>query len=142
MFANHFRKSSRAVLAAMAFLAASGCASDTEPAGDFATPCSGQITVQVSAGLEPVFSWSPVCGVSYVIVETVPGLGAAPALMWSFTVPEQQPVGSGVTYGHAPSRSSATVAQPLHAGMGYRVRIGQTLGLDASVAEGTQLFTP
>ena len=120
----------------------SSCRSSTAVEDPVAASCSGNIMIAVTPGTTPVISWSPRCGISYLVVETVPGPGAAPAAMWSFYVPEQQPIGPSIVYGQAPLRATSNSPQPLHAGTKYRVRAGQTVGLDASVADGVTEFTP
>ena len=104
--------------------------------------CNQDVEVIASNETTPLFSWTPACGVSSVIVETVPPTGnGIPELFWSFSVPENQPVGPWIRYGQAPARTHIGVAaKPLVAG-NYRIRIDQTVGGDVRVGGGEGLFT-
>ena len=105
-------------------------------------PCKGNVEVTVLPVGQPVFAWSPDCGMSSVAVATVPSTpGAAGTVVWGFTVPENSPVGPGVVYGAAPARASVwTPPVPLEAGTTYRVSVAQTVGGDVLVASGDAVF--
>lgn len=136
------RQPAHAILATAAALLACSC-QNTIAVESFATPCHGPVTVEVTVGLEPQINWAPQCGISSLAVLTVPSTpGAVEAVMWWFTVPEQQPVGPGIRYGQAPARANSRAPLELRAGTTYRVRVTQTLGLDVSIAEGVRVFTP
>jgi hypothetical protein len=115
-----------------------GCgASTVAPVG-----CAQTVDVVVSNETTPLFSWTPPCGVSYLGVETVPPTGnGIPETFWSFSVPENQPVGPWIRYGQAPARAHIGVAaKPLVAG-NYRITVVQTVGGDVLEGGGEALFT-
>jgi len=106
--------------------------------------CNRDVQVAVLAGANPVFSWSPACGVSSLSVVTVPSTsGVSEELVWSFSVPEQNPIGPTIRYGIAPAGATVwTQPHALVAGATYRVRVMQTVGGDVLVGSGERLFTP
>jgi hypothetical protein len=115
-----------------------GCSDTTSPKA-----CGGNVQVAVLRQPNPIFTWSPACGVSSFQVVTVPSApGAMEESVWGFSVPEQSPIGPAVHYGIAPARASVW-RQPgaLAAGATYRVRVMQTVGLDVVVASGERVFT-
>jgi hypothetical protein len=119
-------------------LSTPGCSDTTSPKA-----CAGNVEVAVLRLPNPIFTWSPGCGVSSFQVVTVPSApGAMEESMWGFTVPEQSPIGPVVTYRIAPA--GATVWQQpraLVAGETYRVRVMRTVGQDVVVANGERVFT-
>lgn len=119
-------------------VAAIGCGASTVAP----EACAQNVNVITSNETTPVFYWTPPCGVSFVTVETVPPTGSGfPETFWSFSVPENQPVGPWIRYGHAPSGAHIGVdAKPLLAG-NYRVRVGYTVGGDVLGGGGEGLFT-
>lgn len=107
-------------------------------------PCSQNVDVSVAGlGNGVLFAWTPECGMSFLSVTTVPAAaGGQPVIVWSFSVPENQPVGPFVQYGKAPDRATVTVQpQPLEAGTTYRVQVFQTIGGDALTSTGEATFT-
>jgi hypothetical protein len=119
----------------LSFLFVTACDDATAPV----EACQDDIDVTVS-GSQPVFSWMPNCGISQLIVSDAE---AAPedATVWGFSVPELDPLGSGVVYGVSPSR--ATVFRqplPLQAGRTYEVIVRFTVGGDVVTASGSTTF--
>jgi hypothetical protein len=111
---------------------------------EFPNPCAEPITVQVRVGSEgqPSFRWSPECGISALVVNTVPAPGAQETTVWSFRVPEQSPLRPDVTYGNAPGRATVwTGPQQLVPGTRYRVHVRMTVGEDVMIASGETTFT-
>ena len=119
-------------------LSSPGCSDTTSPKA-----CGGNVQVAVLRQPNPIFTWSPACGVSSFQIVTVPSApGAMEESVWGFSVPEQSPIGPAVRYGIAPA--GATVWQQpraLVAGATYRVRVSQTVGLDGVVGSGESVFT-
>ena len=115
------------------------CDSPTKPI----TGCLGDVPIQVtSSGPGLRFGWSPPCGISTLIVETVPAPGASPVQVWLLTAPEQAPIGPSITYGVTPRGATAPhPAAPLVHGLTYRVSVVRVVGLDAIGANGQQIFT-
>jgi hypothetical protein len=100
-------------IAAVAGLAA-GC-SEAEGPGD----CSGDVELEVGEGSTPIFTWSPVCEVAALVVQS-------PAeAVWSI----HSGVGRNalvppVRYGELPPGGIEEIpAQPLQPGFGYFVRV-------------------
>lgn len=122
-------------------LAALGCSEATAPVSR--KPCSGPVDVAVSKDTTPVFAWAPACGMSDFWVVTVPSSPAeTEEVVWSFSVPEQTPVGPGIRYGIAPDGITYwTHPRALIPGTQYRVRVMQTVGGDVVVAGGEKVFT-
>lgn len=117
------------------------CAEGTAPI--YPDPCSGPLQVSVAAGVTPTISWSPNCGISQVVVSTATVSPAQEVTVWAFSVSEQQPVASGLTYGKAPKRATVWQApQALVTGTTYRARVIQTVGQDVQVAGGSATFSP
>ena len=107
--------------------------------------CVGNIEIFVSfapTGRMPSFDWTPRCGISWLTVETVPPMGAMPALMWAIGAPESSPFKPRIEYGAVPS-GATTRSGPatLVHGVTYKVTVDQTLGGDASIAHGQATFT-
>ena len=107
--------------------------------------CIRSVTVTVISSFAttaPRIGWTPRCGVSNLTVTTVPFPGAAPAVMWGFSTPENAPIGPSVTYGETPEGAVAWPApQPLVRGTRYRVTVMYTVGGDAITGWGEETFT-
>lgn len=114
-----------------------------EGASTVAPPCSQNVDVAVATGPAPLIFWSPACGISQLTVSTVPPTGGGqPVNVWSFYVPENQPIGPFVTYGTAPAGATVTTQpQALVAGSTYRVQVFHTVGGDVLVSTGEATFT-
>jgi len=129
----------RQVLSAFTLLSALvACRESTAP-----DPCSGALAVNVSGVAQPIFTWSPACGISALSITTVPSTqGEASRAVWGFTVSEQLPLGPGITYGISPERANVwTGPESLGVGKTYRVSIMYTVGGDVAVASGEATFT-
>jgi hypothetical protein len=135
------RLSSRLGIALAATLIA--CTDPTQhPVG-----CQGNVDINVGllengtgAGV-PLFGWAPPCGVTSVIVETVPAAGGAGVLVWQVSAPERAQIAPSVVYGRTPSGATALhAAQPLQTGVTYRVSVTSTVGGDAAAGSGTITF--
>lgn len=115
-----------------------GCNDTTSPKA-----CGGNVQVAVLRQPNPIFTWSPACGVSSFQVVTVPSApGVLEESMWEFSVPEQSPIGPAVYYGIAPAGATVwTQPRALVVGATYRVRVSQTVGLDVVVGSGERVFT-
>ena len=123
----------------LSLLAIVGCNEDINaPKG-----CAENVQLSVSSDANPLFGWSPACGMSTLFVETVPPtIAGLPETMWAFSVPEYAPIGPYVRYGSAPERATVyTEAHALIVGKEYRVRVYLTVGGDVQVASGEAIFT-
>ena len=129
----------RRTVLALLFSGLLGCKDATAPAA-----CEGPLQVVVSPGVTPSISWSPACGISYLVVMAAPASpGALETMVWGFTVPELTPLGPGVRYGRLPRGATEMVpAQPLRAGAAYRVYVTYLVGGDVGTSDGTRIFVP
>ena len=132
----------RPALCASVLALAAACSSSTS-VEDARPVCPRTVAVSVGSGLEPEISWEPSCGVSAVVVSTIPNTPSDPGtLMWSAYVDETSPFGPGIRYGHAPARARTQAPLPLQAGTRYRASVSQTIGYDVLTSSGMAEFTP
>lgn len=105
----------RVAAAGLAMSIITGACGDGKNPTGITTPCTGNVTVSVSSGTTPVFTWTPQCVIDHLLVEpTASGIGDR----WSFTGNATSPV----TYGVLPAGAHQTgPAQPLFSGSEYRV---------------------
>jgi hypothetical protein len=85
---------------------------------------STKVTVVVSTGPVPIYSWSPSCGVSFLMVQTDGG-GSA---LWTVygNSSTDHPIMSGVRYGLTPAEARTVAGpEPLRSGVTYRVVVGR-----------------
>ncbi len=105
------------------------------------TDCPAQVTLDLSAGKTPTFSWTPACGLAVLAVEAVNG-GAD---QWSIVTPGMNAIEPGVRYGEVPDGATeATVSVPLASGTSYRVTVSRFTNPADEVGQviGTEAFTP
>lgn len=89
----------------------------------------------------PAFRWAPRCGVTDLLVTSIPGPGAAPVIVWQIRVPENAAMGPPIIYGNAPR--GGTVAVPPHMlvpGTTYGISVETTVGEDVVSASGNTRF--
>ena len=121
------------------------CGTSVEPPP--AVPeCTGDVTVSVSGGVTPVFSWSPDCLAGRLIVEGGPG-----EEYWGTESPGHNIYRSPIVYGVHPDGSvEHQVPQPLTPGVTYTVSVYRWPvpppppdSLDTNfILIGTRQFTP
>lgn len=110
-----------------------GCSDTASPNRD---PCTGDVTISVSSGTTPTFTWSPACGVLAVLVEE------DASDIWIISATGNGTIGSGVKYGTVPSGAEeGTAPVALLAGHTYEVILFRGTEDDAVIA-GIQAFTP
>jgi len=133
------RKAGRmcAMAASMTFVTLAACGDDDDPVAPNApAACTGNVTVTVSAGLTPTFSWTPECSVVALIVEQ----GADD--QWNVIAGADPGFGPSVVYGARPTGSAQVGAMtPLRAGVNYTVTLFRG-PLASPVANATKFFTP
>jgi hypothetical protein len=96
-------------------LVVSGCSDDNGAGPGNPAPCTAGVTVSVSAGTTPTFSWTPACGVIGLLVEEQAGD------RW-FLEATGGGFGPPVTYGTVPTGATAPgPATALLAGTTYEV---------------------
>ena len=95
--------------------ATASCGDDADPIAASLTPCTGDVSVSVTAGVTPVFTWSPACLIDEFLVEpTARGIGDR----WSF----HGSAGPSITYGVTPAGATTFGGpEPLLQGSEYRV---------------------
>ena len=129
-------RSRRASVVACVFVLAIGCSGATSPAD--LPPCQGPVTVSVSSGTVPLFSWAPRCLAGQLAVTTISGY----VTYWIVT-------GTGntlqpsVRYG-IPRDTSSLGLYPLQVGGTYTVHVLRATGDSAAPfqAIGSTNFTP
>src|SRR3954469_21871354 len=87
-----------------ALVLASACGEDDMVTAVAPAACNGVITLHVSAGLTPTFSWTPQCGANFIEVQgpVTPATGGFPTVMGPMSVPENWRFGSPIVYGSKP----------------------------------------
>jgi hypothetical protein len=115
------------------------CSSDSTSPGDLPV-CTGPVTIAVSSGTSPSFSWTPACRLFFVNVE----LGASD--QWSIISDSANAIAPPVRYGVVPAgaEQSTSDVTPLEAGQTYDVNLLYWTGPDAQDGTfiGSQEFTP
>ena len=127
----------RTALFATAVLAA-GCGDDDAAGPDGLAPCTGTVTVSVSAGTTPTFSWAPACAAYGLIVEE----GASDR--WFLRATGAAGIAPGVRYGTVPAGASedGEAAVPLVAGRTYDVSVFRGTTDNNATLAGNAEFTP
>ena len=128
------------VLAALSCAMLMGCSSDGTDPGDAPPACTGPVTISVSSGTSPSFSWTPACSLFFVNVE----LG--PTDQWSVISDSTNAIAPPVQYGVVPAgaQQSTSEVAPLQAGQTYDVNLFYWSGPGAQDGTfiGSQNFTP
>ena len=135
----HVRRTLRTLLLATAALALPGCGDDDDPAGPDGTlaPCTGDVTVSVSAGTTPTFTWTPACTVRALLVEE------DASDRWFILATGTAGIAPGVVYGTVPAGASQDEpALPLTAGVAHDVVLFRVLTTSTGTIAGMREFTP
>jgi len=121
-------------------LAVAGCSGGGEPTGTTELPgCTGPVTMSVTAGTAPTFSWTPACKVYYLDV----GVEATGEEAWAIANSNNQnTIAPGVRFGIVPPGSTRIDGPaPLRAGTKYYVFVA-FYNNGAEVDGGRVTFTP
>lgn len=132
------RRSSR-LAAAVALIGLSGCSDEIGP--DELPECSGPVTLEVTSGETPTFSWTPRCRLSFLVVE----LDEGGSDVWSILTRGENALAPPVTYADTPAGAETlTSALPLTSGTAYRVDLARWTGPDGDDGEsvGVKTFEP
>jgi hypothetical protein len=111
----------------LAALAVTSLRCSNSPSQPTFEPCAGEtVTMQVSPGLTPLFTWSPTCGVGFL--EVYPAVGGA--ALWTVSAESdagpENPISSGVRYGTTPLHARTVAGpEPLQSGTAYQVRVSR-----------------
>jgi hypothetical protein len=103
--------------------------------------CTGSVTLTVSTGPVPVFSWTPTCKAFFLLVEPV-GSGED---QWGVITDSTNGLTPPVTYGIVPEGAhQTTAAAPLTPGIPYDVYVWRWTGpgRQDGVLSATLSFTP
>lgn len=133
----------RKAVLAFALLTASGCGSDSSGPNTAAQPeCTGPVTVSVSSGATPTFSWVPACRLFFVNVEPT----ASGADQWNAISDSVNAIATPVQYGVVPAaaRQLTPSVTPLVSGTSYTVYVFRWTGpgRQDGVPIGSAPFTP
>ena len=106
----------------------------TNSTGPKLSPCSGTVTVTVTASLSPTVSWTPNCLIDQLVIEESlpPSVGGLHSV-WVITARTPgRGAAAPVRYGRVPaSMEELVAAEPLVMGRSYRIRVaasGAALG--------------
>jgi hypothetical protein len=104
---------------AMSCVMALGCSSDSTSPGAAIPACTGAVTIAVSSGTSPSFSWTPACRLFFVNVE----LGATD--QWNIISDSTNAIAPPVHYGLVPAGARQLTASvtPLQVGQTYDVNL-------------------
>jgi hypothetical protein len=131
--------SSSRLLAAGVVVWLSGCADEIGP--DELPECSGPVTLTVSPGTIPTFSWTPLCRLSLLVV----GPDESGTDVWSIITRGENALAPPVTYGDPPAGAETlTPPLPLNSGTAYRVVVARLVGPGDDDLEnsGVETFEP
>ena len=124
------------IVASTAFLAVMSCSDDDPVSPNAPAACTGNVTVTVTTGTTPTFSWTPACSIVALIVEE----GAND--QWNVLANGDPGFGPSVVYGTKPAGSTQVgLLTPLRAGVNYTVTLFRG-PLATPVPNATQFFTP
>ena len=114
-----------------------GCGSDDDPVGppNDLSPCTGPVSVTISSGSTPTFSWTPACTIQFLIVEE------NASDRWDLTALDGRGIAPGVRYGVVPAGARQSDPPiPLAAGKMHEVALYKGLSFADLIAVGS--FTP
>jgi hypothetical protein len=101
-------------------LTAAACCVTALSCGDSTEPCGAPLSLSVSAGVAPTFSWSPDCAVAALVVSE----DGNSSVKWHVEASANE-IESGVQFGQTPPGANALVAPvPLTSGTTYVVSLG------------------
>src|SRR4051794_9775898 len=99
----------RLIAAALVIVTGNEFSCSAPPTAVVMSSCaSTKVTVVVATGPVPIYSWSPSCGVSFLMVQpTGGGGGGGGSALWTVYANSttDNPIGSGVRYGRAPAEA-------------------------------------
>ena len=127
------------LLRAVSLVCVSGCADDIGP--DELPECSGPVTLEVTSGTTPTFSWTPRCRLSFLVVEP----DESGTDLWAILTRGENALAPPVAYGDPLSGAETLVPPvPLTAGTAYRVAVARWTGPGGDDGEsiGTETFEP
>jgi hypothetical protein len=127
------------LIRAVSLVCVSGCADDIGP--DELPECSGPVTLEVTPGTTPAFSWTPRCRLSFLVVEP----DESGTDLWAILTRGENALAPPVTYGDPPPGAETLVPPvPLTSGTAYRVAVARWTGPGGDDGEniGAETFDP
>jgi hypothetical protein len=104
-----------------------GCSEASAPPVETCTDDQA-VTIHVSAGMQPAFTWTPACGMTSIMVFPAAGPPAA-WVVYGGAIAASNPLRSGIRYGQAPPGTfEATPPAALQGGTEYEVLVYRWLG--------------
>jgi hypothetical protein len=128
-------------LAGLLLVAACGSGGGSTGPGQPLPECTGDVSIQVSTGTQPTFSWTPACRLFFLNVEPATSGGD----LWPVISRGANRIAPGVKYGVVPAGAEQLQAPvPLVAGQSYKVALARYTGpgADDGVLVGVETFTP
>ena len=136
MFVHYAGRVARTLAASAAFLALGSCSEDDPVSPNAPAACTGNVTVSVTSGTTPTFSWTPACSIVSLYVEE----GANDH--WAIFANGDPGFGPSVIYGTKPAGSNQVgPTTPLRAGATYSVTVFRG-PLASPQVSALQFFTP
>jgi hypothetical protein len=132
----HYPVRSWSALVAVASMWLLGCSDAIGP--DELPECTGPVSLEVTPGDTPTFSWTPSCRLSLLVVETEED----GTTFWSIITRGENALAPPVTYGD-PLAGVETLNPPfpLTRGTGYRVTVARWTGPEGDDVVGSGLET-
>lgn len=130
-----------AVMSILAMIAGMGCSDEPSGAGGPLPECTGPVSVAVSPGTTPTFTWTPTCRLFFLLVEPAD----AGTDLWSIISDGANLIAPPVTYGVVPNGvQEGDAPTPLVTGTGYEVYLYRWTGPGSQdgVLVGSRAFTP
>jgi hypothetical protein len=127
------------LLGAVGLVWLSGCSDEIGP--DELPECSGPVSLAVTPGATPTFSWTPSCRLAFLVVE--PDENGTD--LWSIITRGENALAPPVTYGDPPAGvETLTPPFPLTSGTVYRVAVARWTGPgdDDGESVGAETFEP
>ena len=125
-------------LGAVCLITLAGCSDAIGP--DELPECSGPVTLEVTPGTTPSFSWTPACRLSSLVVEAVGG-----TQLWAIITRGENALAPPVSYGDPPA-GAETLAPPgqLTSGTAYEVEVERWIGPEGDDGQsvGAKTFEP
>jgi hypothetical protein len=131
------RRSKRVAAFALVWLL--GCSDEIGP--DELPECAGPVSIEITPGMTPTFSWTPRCRLAFLVVE----IDVSGSELWSILTRGENALAPPVTYGDPPAGAETlTPPGPLTSGTAYRVAVARWTGPDGDDGEsvGAKTFEP
>jgi len=115
----------RVMVAALLIATGNDFSCSAPPTAVVSSSCaSAKVTVVVAAGPVPVYTWSPSCGMSSLMVSPEGNVAALWPVYGNSST--DNPIASGVRYGRTPADARNVAGpEPLHSGVTYRVVVSR-----------------